>query len=47
MLLSAHMKDPPDPGTLFPSLAGRTGVQPDADDDSIFMQVAASLTPYK
>lgn len=47
MQIAVHMKDPPDPGVLFPSLAGRTGVQPDADDDSIFMQVAASLTPHK
>ena len=46
MLLAVHMKDPPDPGDLFPSLRRGRKSEPDADDAAIFQQVSASLMPY-
>ena len=41
------MKDPPEPGVLFPSLrtADRRDDE-DAGDDAIFQSVASSLTQY-
>jgi hypothetical protein len=40
------MKDPPEPGVLFPSLKTRNDdAEVEKNDDLIFQQVAASLSP--
>ncbi len=45
-LLAIHMKDPPDPGVIFPSLRVDDEPRADDNDDAIFRSVAASLTQY-
>jgi hypothetical protein len=48
LLICSNMKDPPPAGKLFPSLRGdeeADEIAEDADDESIFRQVAAELVP--
>ena len=45
-MIAPHLKDPPDPGDIFPSLRGRSQVRKDVDDDAVFQQVAASFAKY-
>lgn len=47
-LLAVHMKEPPEPGDLFPLLRARAEPEPEdgAGDETIFQQVAASLGNY-
>jgi hypothetical protein len=44
--LAIHMKDPPPPGDLFPSLRMRAAREAEEDDAAIFQQVAGALMPY-
>ena len=44
-MLAVHLREPPDPGDLFPSLRV-SKKEPDADDSAIFQQVSSSLMPY-
>jgi hypothetical protein len=46
-MIAPHLKEPPDPGILFPSLRDRSAANADANDAAIFQQVSASLMPYK
>ena len=47
--MCVHMKDPPEPGLIFPSLrtdGSSASDDVDPDDDTVFQQVAASLSAF-
>ncbi len=46
-LLAIHMKEPPEPGDLFPLLRQRhTEVEDGEGDETIFQQVSAAMSSY-